>query len=63
MSAITVELHPLGVVVMNEEGIRELLIEGEHCCNHCFEELLRIARTVGQFEIDPAQAAGCRLQG
>jgi len=46
---------------MNEEGIRELLIEGERCCNRCYAELLHIARTVGWFEVDDSQAVSCRL--
>lgn len=58
---INVELHPLGLVVENEEGERELLIEGETCCDLSYDELKRIANTTCRIEIDDERSARCRL--
>lgn len=56
-----VQPHPLGVVVINDEGSRELLIEGEKCCGIPFEELLRIAGDTGLIEISDEKSNCCRL--
>jgi|WetSurMetagenome_2_1015567.scaffolds.fasta_scaffold579417_1 hypothetical protein len=59
---IRVEPHPIGVVVIDDEdGKRELLIEGEECCGILFEQLQQIAKTTHKFEIDDLAAATCRL--
>jgi hypothetical protein len=58
---IRVELHPLGVVVQNEAGQRELLIEGEACCGVPLDELKHIAATTGRIEFDDTKANCCRL--
>jgi hypothetical protein len=57
-----VQPHPLGVVVIDEDNVRELLIEGESCCGIGFEELQRIAHAGHKFEIDDAMAESCRLK-
>jgi hypothetical protein len=59
---INVELHPLGLVVENEEGERELLIEGETCCSLSYDELKRIANSTCKFEIDDEKTGKCRLK-
>lgn len=58
---LKVEIHPLGVVVSNKDGERELLIDGEECCGLSLEELRRIAETTHRIEIDDEAAASCRL--
>lgn len=58
---INVELHPLGLVVENQDGERELLIEGETCCNLSYDDLKRIANTTCRFEIEDEISAKCRL--
>ncbi len=57
-----VQPHPLGVVVFDDEGGRELLIEGEDCCGVGFPELAQIANTTRHIEIDEAKAQTCRLK-
>jgi hypothetical protein len=59
---LTVELHPLGVVVQNDEDGRELLIEGESCCGISYEELKRIALTNRRVDVEDANAYQCRLK-
>ena len=56
-----VELHPLGLVVRNEEDGRELLIEGEKCCGISYDDLKKIATTSRSVEVDDLQAFVCRL--
>lgn len=56
-----VEPHPIGVVVSNKLGERELLIEGETCCGLSFEELKRVAETTHEIEFDAERAVNCRL--
>lgn len=57
------EPHPLGVVVIDEEhGARELLIEGERCCGVPFEELRQIAATTRQLEVAENAAVAFRLR-
>lgn len=58
---LRVEVHPLGVVVQNEDAERELLIEGESCCGVSYAELHRAALTSHRVDIDDAQAEQCRL--
>jgi hypothetical protein len=53
--------HPLGVVVANDNGNRELLIEGELCCGIPFDELRIIVAKGGKVEIDEARMQDCRL--
>jgi hypothetical protein len=62
MNQFEVEPHALGVVVMDHEGNRELLIEGESCCGIPFEQLQKIAATIGCFEVPKQVAATCRLK-
>lgn len=59
---LTVELHPLGVVVQNDENGRELLIEGESCCGVSYEELKQIALTSRRVDIEDDSAYLCRLK-
>lgn len=59
---LQVEIHPLGIVVQNEAGERELLIEGESCCGIGYDELRQIALTQRRVEIDEADANACRLK-
>jgi len=59
---VRVQPHPLGVVVINEDNERELLIEGEECCGVGFDELVHIANTTRKVEVDAAQAGKCRLK-
>lgn len=59
---LQVEIHPLGIVVQNEEGERELLIEGESCCGIGYAELRQIALTRRCVEIDETAANACRLK-
>lgn len=60
---LKVELHPLGIVVIDEEhGERELLIEGESCCGVPFSELRQIAATTQRFEVEDQVASTCRLR-
>jgi hypothetical protein len=58
---LSVELHSLGVVVVNERNERELLIEGEQCCGVGFDELKRAAAASRSIEVDDACGATCRL--
>jgi hypothetical protein len=61
MSAlIKVIPHPLGVVVINDDGDRELLIEGECCCGVCFDELQHIAAAGRVFKASDADAESWR---
>jgi hypothetical protein len=60
---LRVHSHPLGVVVTNDDGGRELLIEGEKCCGITFEELARIAATTGCIKLDDDKWVCCRLVG
>lgn len=53
--------HPLGVVVSNAFEDRELLIEGESCCDIEYRDLLFIADTTGKVEVGEAHAGKCRL--
>lgn len=59
---LQVEIHPLGIVVQNEAGERELLIEGESCCGISYDTLRQIALTQRQVVIDEAEATACRLK-
>ena len=59
--ALNVYPHPLGIIVANNDGARELLIEGESCCGIPFDQLRNIAAKEGKVEVDEAQAQGCRL--
>lgn len=56
-----VEPHPLGIVVCNAVGDRELLIDGERCCGVGFETLKQAAFTTRRIEVDEESAANCRL--
>lgn len=59
---LQVDIHPLGIVVQNEAGERELLIEGESCCGIGYDTLRQIALTERRVVIDEADAAACRLK-
>jgi hypothetical protein len=59
---LQVEIHPLGIVVQNDAGERELLIEGESCCGINYDTLRQIALTQRHVVIDEADAAACRLK-
>ncbi|GAB1392937.1 hypothetical protein MASR1M60_11000 [Rhodocyclaceae bacterium] len=57
--------HPLGVVIDDREGGRELLIEGEGCCGKTFEQLKQIATSTHEaheLHIDAETASKCRLK-
>lgn len=54
--ALKIELHPLGVVVINDQNKRELLIEGESCFGISFAELKRAAVSSGRIEIEDDNA-------
>lgn len=58
---LKVELHPLGVVVINEQNARELLIEGEQCCGVGFDELKRAALASRLIEVEDICGETCRL--
>lgn len=58
---LRVELHPLGIVVQNEDDERELLIEGESCCGVTYADLHKAALVNQPVTIDDAQAGQCRL--
>lgn len=57
-----VEPHPIGVIVRNDDGMRELLIEGESCCGLDFDELKIIASSTGKIEVDESKLPQCRLK-
>lgn len=58
---LNVHLHPLGVVVVNDEGERELLIEGETCCGIGFDDLRRAAADARPIELAASCSDSCRL--
>ncbi len=58
---LLVELHPLGLVVQNDEDGRELLIEGESRCGFSYDELKQVALTSRCIDIDDTQPDQCRL--
>ena len=59
---VRVQPHPLGVVVINEDNERELLIDGEECCGIGFDEQQHIVATSQKVEIDDAKVGQCRLK-
>ena len=59
---VHVEYHPLGVVIDDRHGWRELLIEGEDCCGKTFDQLREIANTDHEFYIDASTALRCKLK-